>query len=312
MYHCYIAVVLCHIILSKSAAIPDCNSVLDQSLALALLLLIFTPRSYYRTTFYAVIGQFVHSHMGSLLRVPYFHPSLSLPSMHHLCSPDSPVHRHLVPPPLKPRCASASAHPLAEKPLTELEVETLNSSPHYRSSSDHANRILAGSRHTDASKSCSLCHNLIPDHVEPCTFPETAPAAVAALSPHIPMSTGPRIFCYACWVWIHNLSICWACGDTVSRKEERVSYGWCWWHWGCVSCLFCRVCGYVSRSHSHEIFVFAFGLNRNMGKGTFLEVVSGRETKIKSRNNHLLTDPHASSPVDQQPLRNSPSSCSYL
>lgn len=244
----FIAIILWHIFLYKVITAPNCNLVLNQCLVLAFLFFVLSPKSNYCLTSYAADGHFFRSHMGSLLRFPYFHPSLSLPSIHHLRSPDSPVHRHLIPPPLNvrrvsaPARARARAQTLPGESLAELDVETLNPGPHHRPSVDRTNRILADSFHVDASESCSLCHDLIPDHIEPCTFPDTAPAAVAALSPHIPIATGPRIFCYACWVWIHNLSICWACGDTVSRKEERVSYGWCWWHWGCVSCLFCRVC----------------------------------------------------------------------
>lgn len=252
--HHFIVVILWHIILFKSIVFPDCNPVLDRCLTLALWFLIFTHSLYYRVSSYAANGIFFHSHMGSLLRFPYFNPSLSLPSIPHLRSPDSPVHRHLIPPPLKSRRASAHLHPFPKESLTEFEFETLNPGPH-GPSSGHANHVVTDSHHTEARKSCALCHNLIPDHVEPCTFPATAPAAVAALNPHIPLSTGPRIFCYACWVWIHNLSICWTCGETVSRKEERVSYGWCWWHWGCVSCLFCRVCRYVSHSQTLDIFI---------------------------------------------------------
>lgn len=106
---------------------------------------------------------------------------------------------------------------------------------------------------------CALCHERIPDNVKPYTFPSTAPAALtsAALTvPHLgsgssdeaysysssePNKAKAFFFCHTCWVWIHNLSICWTCGETVAREEEKVSYGWCWWHWACVSCLICRV-----------------------------------------------------------------------
>lgn len=279
MHHrCFITVILLHIILYKSVITP--GSVVDQCLTLSLLLLIFIHKSNCCIISYAANSLFFHLHMGSLRRFPSFHPSLSLPSIHHLRSPDSPVHRHLIPPPLKSRRASAP-HPLPEEPLTELKVETLNTGPH-PPISNHAHPIVD----KDARKLCSLCHNLIPDHIGPCTFPETAPAAVAALSPHIPVLTGPRIFCYSCWVWIHNLSICWTCGDTVSRKEERVSYGWCWWHWGCVSCLFCRVCRYVSRSHfpDLELLIFAFDLTRNMGRISFLKLFWHRIQKRIEEN----------------------------
>ena len=51
----------------------------------------------------------------------------------------------------------------------------------------------------------------------------------------------PPIFCLTCFEELHKLHICWTCGLTVVREEERVGCGWAWWHWGCVSCLLCRV-----------------------------------------------------------------------
>ena len=247
MHHCFIVVFLWHIILYKIIIIPDRISALDPCLALTLLLHVSTRKLYHGIKSYDANSLFFLSHMGPPRRFSYVHPSLALPSLPHLRSPDSPVHRHLTPPPLESRRSSAHLHPLPEESLTEVEFEMLNPGPH-RHRSDQSIHSVRDSLHTNANKSCTLCHNRIPYNVEPCTFPATAPAAVAALNPHIPLSTGPKIFCYACWVWIHNLSICWTCGDTVSRKEERVSYGWCWWHWGCVSCLFCRVCEYISLS----------------------------------------------------------------
>lgn len=98
------------------------------------------------------------------------------------------------------------------------------------------------------TQKCGRCHESIPTGVEPCSFPSsTAPAALAALNLHLgseAYSSGPKVFCHKCWVWIYNLSICWACGETVARGEEKVSYGWCWWHWACVSCMICRVGSY--------------------------------------------------------------------
>lgn len=103
-------------------------------------------------------------------------------------------------------------------------------------------------RHVDLCRprrptTCSLCRQGIPHGSRLYGFPKSAPAAVAALKHRIRHSAFPPGFCRACWTWIHNLSICWKCGETVSRREGRISFGWCWWHWACVSCLFCRVCG---------------------------------------------------------------------
>ena len=104
--------------------------------------------------------------------------------------------------------------------------------------------VMTLGRLVQKTQKCALCHERIPDNVKPCSFPSTAPAALAALNPHLgyeAYSSAPKVFCHTCWVWIYNLSICWTCGETVARKEEKVSFGWCWWHWACVSCTICRV-----------------------------------------------------------------------
>ena len=50
-----------------------------------------------------------------------------------------------------------------------------------------------------------------------------------------------RIVCVDCWKWLYDLSVCWACGEVVFRKDDAVGFGWCWWHWGCFSCIVCSV-----------------------------------------------------------------------
>lgn len=50
-----------------------------------------------------------------------------------------------------------------------------------------------------------------------------------------------RIICVDCWKWLYDLSVCWTCGEVVFRKDDAVGFGWCWWHWGCFSCLICSV-----------------------------------------------------------------------
>lgn len=158
--------------------------------------------------------------MGPLDRLPHLHPSLSLPSLSHRKS-TSRVHHHLKSPRARRRPSSTLIAPLLE--------------------------------HPSPSRICSLCQQGIPVGIIPYHFPKTAPAAIAALNPYIQSSASPHAFCYACWVWIHNLSLCWTCGDTVSRHEGRVSFGWCWWHWACVSCLFCRVCDSSIHSIVQEV-----------------------------------------------------------
>ena len=50
-----------------------------------------------------------------------------------------------------------------------------------------------------------------------------------------------RLYCSQCWLQTYSLCLCWSCGEPVVRDEEKVGYGWCWWHWGCLSCLLCKV-----------------------------------------------------------------------
>ena len=50
-----------------------------------------------------------------------------------------------------------------------------------------------------------------------------------------------RIVCIDCWKWMFSMSVCWVCGEIVFRKTDAISFGWCWWHWSCFSCLICNV-----------------------------------------------------------------------
>lgn len=118
------------------------------------------------------------------------------------------------------------------------------------------------------SSYCALCQHAnntyAPDyfHLPRRSAPAAIPALVSSSLPLPPSSiTSPPplpilsvsppsfqqpLFCQSCWIRIHNLSICWTCGESVSGNEDCVGFGLCWWHWGCVSCLFCRVCWYPS------------------------------------------------------------------
>ena len=79
------------------------------------------------------------------------------------------------------------------------------------------------------SYTCSLCHFSLLGNSEPYRLPVADRDGVG------------RIFCEDCWVWIWNLAICWTCGEIVGREEEKIGFGWCWWHWGCLNCMICRV-----------------------------------------------------------------------
>ena len=116
--------------------------------------------------------------------------------------------------------------------------------------------------------SCALCRFELKDTLVTYAFPTTAPAITARIRsfyPAIDCNKGHSLpgkrpqratnghagnltnyylpsptFCLACFEKFHALHICWTCGFTIHREEERVGYGWAWWHWGCMSCLLCR------------------------------------------------------------------------
>ena len=83
---------------------------------------------------------------------------------------------------------------------------------------------------------CTLCFRPLPPRTKPYTLPGSCGRSAAMKNE----GTG-RVFCEECWMWIYDLSICWTCGEVVGRSEERVGFGWCWWHWGCLGCLICKV-----------------------------------------------------------------------
>ena len=108
------------------------------------------------------------------------------------------------------------------------------------------------------NRECAVCHTFLGSagaESERFNFPRTAPFALAAVdsvlrrsefwhpccSMRDEVSSLSNVFCRGCWIRIYDLSICWSCGVVVGRGEEKVGYGWCWWHWGCLGCLFCRV-----------------------------------------------------------------------
>ena len=81
---------------------------------------------------------------------------------------------------------------------------------------------------------CTLCRRPIESNQKPYFISERSGPSTVSL-------VGEHTLCEGCWTWAYNLAICWTCGEVVSRGEERVSFGWCWWHWGCLACLICRV-----------------------------------------------------------------------
>lgn len=163
-------------------------------------------------------------------------------------------------------------------------------------------------------KKCARCHELIPTDVEPCRFPSsTAPASLAALNLHLgneaSWSTGPKVFCHKCWVWIYNLSICWACGETVVRGEEKVSYRWFWWHWACVCCMICR----VGQLQCSSILLSPLEVGRgNPFQNFFCWILGKKKEPLTLTISAIYLESHPVSYVDQRSSWNSSAQAAAL
>ena len=153
--------------------------------------------------------------------------------------PPTPVQEHLIPLPLRTHKSSSRLPLLHEEAAFSTNKQTLAQPQRPRHSRSAAQSNGADDDDEEEKEPfyiCTLCHHPLQSGIAPFTFPST----LSKSSFPIPESDG-RIFCRACWVWIYDLSICWTCGEIVYRREERVGFGWCWWHWACLACLICRV-----------------------------------------------------------------------
>ena len=185
------------------------------------------------------------------------------PAAQELIPPDVPEYYefpgfldgHITPPP--------SPHPLLNQstpshPTTAISSHTFMSRNHQSSSwylsELHSSPSITLSsqnpslRDRQQTRHCHLCFHMLKDARETYSFPTTSPSIVYAVTklpyfprhfPHLETEQQP-VFCYTCFVHIHTLHLCWSCGLTITRPEERVSCGWAWWHWGCLACLLCR------------------------------------------------------------------------
>lgn len=191
-----------------------------------------------------------------MARHPYLHRHLSVPTLKRT---NTPIEINLIPPPLSTRNSRAQLTPLAEgtaadvliqHPVPLLITKTRKAiSPPVQDLSD-----AESEEEEKALYKCTLCHDYLPLDSKPYTLPATLvnslsksstlreSAASASNAADSRKSNGSgRVFCRDCYVWIYDLGICWTCGEVVGRSEERVGFGWCWWHWGCYGCLICRV-----------------------------------------------------------------------
>ena len=151
---------------------------------------------------------------------------LSLPSLSPL---HSPVQEDLVPLPLR------AVKSLGRLPTFHIAAIESTNSDYYASLDYHIatafntkptshRRTAKETKHWPFYR-CTLClHFLDP-----------------GLNPSIIPGEPGRVFCNSCYMWIYKVSLCWKCRRVVGRGDERVCFGWCWWHWECMGCLCCSV-----------------------------------------------------------------------
>ena len=187
----------------------------------------------------------------------YLHRHSSVPV---LPRSNTPIETNLIPPPLVtsnsraklttlPEGTAAANVPTQDVPPLFVKRTRKTVSPPVEDFSD-----ADSEEEEKALYKCTLCQGYLPVDSKPYTLPATpintlskpsspqGPSSSSSTSAGSRNSDGSgRVFCRDCYVWIYDLGICWTCGEIVGRSEERVGFGWCWWHWGCYGCLICRV-----------------------------------------------------------------------
>lgn len=203
-----------------------------------------------------------------MARSIYLHRRSSVPT---LTRTNTAIEIDLIPPPLSTRNSRPQLAPLCESTIADSSMQGLPSiivkrtrkvvSPPVQAVSDPDSE-----EEEKALYRCTLCQGYLPLDSKPYTLPATLvntlsqPSSLqrpsdSSNSTASRISNGSgRVFCRECYIWIYDLGICWTCGEIVGRSEERVGFGWCWWHWGCYGCLLCRVSTlktriYVLREH---------------------------------------------------------------
>ena len=129
---------------------------------------------------------------------------------------------------------SAGPEPKASLKSSPVDLTT-------RSQSDNTQNKT----HADSEEflyTCSLCRRTFSSDKKPHHLPCTLSSSLQYENHSHSSGKGcGRIFCKDCWIWIYSVAMCWTCGEIVVRGEEKVGFGWCWWHWGCLGCLVCKV-----------------------------------------------------------------------
>ena len=168
----------------------------------------------------------------------YSSPSLSL--IHYETSPNLSKHARLIPRPLSTRASRAN--------LSSNVLQLGKYVPHAASLKEYSQNVVQSyslglrpktepsQEEREAFYTCTLCFYPLPPKTKPYILPRSITTSNSVIT-----EGNQRVFCKDCWIWIYDLSICWTCGEIVGRMEERVGFGWCWWHWGCLGCLICKV-----------------------------------------------------------------------
>lgn len=191
-----------------------------------------------------------------MARPVYLHRRSSVPTLNRA---NTPIEINLIPPPLSTRNSRAQLATLSEGTTADAQIRGLPpiviKKP--RKVVSPPVQALSDSDSEDERKElykCTLCHGYLPLDSKPYTLPAalvntlSQPSSLQRPSDFSSNGTtsrksngSGRVFCRDCYIWIYDLGICWTCGEIVGRSEERVGFGWCWWHWGCYGCLLCHV-----------------------------------------------------------------------
>ena len=153
--------------------------------------------------------------------------SPALPKILPVLPTSSPLDTLLIPQPLMTNCRNR------KRPYLDGDAKEYSQTVVRNRSLGIKPRTEAECKERKAFYNCTLCHYPLPKKGKPYVLP-------GRHRRHKNDGDG-RVFCKDCWIWIYDLSICWTCGEIVSREEERIGFGWCWWHWGCLGCLICKV-----------------------------------------------------------------------
>ena len=172
--------------------------------------------------------------------------SNSLPIISSIPFSQSPIQEYSIPHALIPQAQrdqlSTPEYP-AEVPKLRSEVP-LQPSATILATHSHSATNLSETRSDDESLfyRCSLCQKRFSSNNKPFHLPRSL--SYSTRSERYTRSSNEgcgRTVCKDCWIWVYNIAICWTCGEIVVRDEERVGFGWCWWHWACLGCLLCKV-----------------------------------------------------------------------